>query len=431
MAILESAQFVIDKLIITSNNGKAQYDVIGAFDELNIFDAITIPCMSGNILIRDSVGLSSKIKFDGSEYLEIKILKDPDRPDLMWFDKRFVIYKQSERKAVNQSSETYILHFVSEEFILSKQKKIRKSYKGTYSDIVKTILTEHLKIENKSGNIGILDQTKGLHEHMITNLSPFDAIEQITKRSINTEGLPNYVFYQTQAGYNFTSLSTLNSMDPIAEIEFGAKNISGQKNIVNDVYGARDVRVSSQFNLAENIQSGVYAGKFIGYDTLTRTLVTRNISFSDVYKDGKHSNSNSINTNIPNKENKPANVMYDSRVTLYPFQLMRTTNDYLKTTDPVATNNIDDTHNYIFQRKAIFANLFQKKLRVTMPGNFRLWSGSNVILNLPNRFNAINETEGDQSVQGKYIIVAARHIIRYDRHETILEVATDSTNLRV
>lgn len=65
-----------------------------------------------------------------------------------------------------------------------------------------------------------------------------------------------------------------------------------------------------------------------------------------------------------------------------------------------------------------------------MPGNFRLWSGSNVMMNLPNRFNAIGETEGDKTVRGKYLIVAARHIIRYDRHETILEVATDSTYAR-
>ena len=137
-----------------------------------------------------------------------------------------------------------------------------------------------------------------------------------------------------------------------------------------------------------------------------------------------------MNTNIPNKENLPANQMYDSRVTLYPFQLPRTTNDYLKSKDPVATNNIDDTHNYIFQRKAIFTNLFQRKLRVTMPGNFRLWSGSNVMMNLPNRFSSKKESEGDQTVRGKYLIVAARHIIRYDKHETILEVATDSTNMR-
>ena len=430
MAILQSTQFVIDKLVITSKDGKNQYDIVSAFDELNLFDALTVPCMSGNILIRDAQGLSSKVKFDGSEYIEIKILKDANRPDLMWFNKKFVIYKQSDRKPVNQTSETYILHFVSEEFILSKQKKIRKSFKGTYSEIVQKILTEQLRVPNQSGNIGIIEPTKGLHEHMITNLSPFDAVEQITKRSINSEGLANYVFYQTQAGYNFVSLSMLNSFDEVAEIEFGAKNVGCSSNIAADVYGARDVKVVSQFNYAQNIESGVYAGKFIGYDTLTRTLITRNISFGDVYSGGKHSNQNSMNTNIPNKENLPANQMYDSRVTLYPFQLPRTTNDYLKSKDPVATNNIDDTHNYIFQRKAIFTNLFQRKLRVTMPGNFRLWSGSNVMMNLPNRFSSKKESEGDQTVRGKYLIVAARHIIRYDKHETILEVATDSTNMR-
>lgn len=430
MAILQSTQFVIDKLVITSKDGKNQYDIVNAFEELNLFDALTIPCMSGNILIRDAIGLSSKINFDGSEYIHIRILKDASRPDLMWFERKFLIYEKPERKSKNQTSELYTLHFASEEFFLSKQKKVRKTYNSNYSDIVKTILIDQLKVPNKAGEIGIIEPTKGLHEHTVPNLSPFDAIEQIAKRSVDSQGLPNYVFFQTQSGYNFVSLSKLNSQESVAEIEFGAKNVGCSSNIAADVYGARDVKVVSQFNYAQNIESGVYAGKFIGVDTLTRTLVTRNISFNDVYSAGKHSNPNSMNVNVPNKENKPAYQMYDSRITLFPFQLSRTTNEYLKSKDPVATNNIDDTHNYIFQRKAIFTNLFQKKLRVTMPGNFRLWSGSNVMMNLPNRFNAIGETEGDKTVRGKYLIVAARHIIRYDRHETILEVATDSTYAR-
>lgn len=431
MAILQSTQFVIQQLYISSKDGKVQYDVLGAFEELNIFDSISLPCMSGNILIRDAVGLSSKIKFDGSEYINIKIVKDPENPNLMWFDKKFIIYKQSDRKAQNQSSETYVLHFVSEELILSKQKKVRKSYKGTHSDIVQRILQDYLSVQNSSGEIASIEKTKGLHNHVVNNMSPFDAIEHVTKRAINSQGLPNYVFYQTQQGYNFVSLSTLNSFEPVIEIEFGAKNLSRTSDIASEVYGARNVEIVSQFNYAENIQSGVYAGKFIGFDPLTRTLVTRNISFNDVYSDGTHANQNSQNSNVPNKENRSSNQMYDSRVTIFPFQLLRTNNKYLKQKDPNLTNNIDDSHNYAFQRKSIFANLFQRKLRVTMPGNFRLWSGSNVMMNLPNRFNAKNENQGDQSVRGKYLIVAARHIIRYDRHETILEVATDSTNLRV
>jgi hypothetical protein len=34
----------------------------------------------------------------------------------------------------------------------------------------------------------------------------------------------------------------------------------------------------------------------------------------------------------------------------------------------------------------------------------------------------------DKSKSGKYLIVAARQMITYDKHETILEVATDSSN---
>jgi hypothetical protein len=34
----------------------------------------------------------------------------------------------------------------------------------------------------------------------------------------------------------------------------------------------------------------------------------------------------------------------------------------------------------------------------------------------------------DKTLEGKYLIVAARHIIRYDKHETLLEVASDSSN---
>ena len=33
----------------------------------------------------------------------------------------------------------------------------------------------------------------------------------------------------------------------------------------------------------------------------------------------------------------------------------------------------------------------------------------------------------DETLSGKYIITGVRHIIRFDKHETVIEVATDST----
>ena len=54
-------------------------------------------------------------------------------------------------------------------------------------------------------------------------------------------------------------------------------------------------------------------------------------------------------------------------------------------------------------------------------------SGYAVQFNMPNR-NQETNVNGDESLSGKYVITGVRHIIRFDKHETILEVATDSTN---
>jgi hypothetical protein len=64
-----------------------------------------------------------------------------------------------------------------------------------------------------------------------------------------------------------------------------------------------------------------------------------------------------------------------------------------------------------------------------MPGNFGLSSGLNVYLNIPKYGIKSNEEDNiDKSVYGKYLILGTRHIIGYDKHETIIEAVTDSSN---
>ena len=94
--------------------------------------------------------------------------------------------------------------------------------------------------------------------------------------------------------------------------------------------------------------------------------------------------------------------------------------------DPKTATLIDDTHNYILQRKAILYNLMQTRIQMTLPGNFAITSGFNLFLKMPNR--SVEEGAYDDTLYGKYLIIGTRHMIKYDRHETIVEVATDSTN---
>jgi hypothetical protein len=63
-----------------------------------------------------------------------------------------------------------------------------------------------------------------------------------------------------------------------------------------------------------------------------------------------------------------------------------------------------------------------------MPGNFHLTSGYNINLTAPGFQKQRKGAEKDLSVDGKYLIIASRHIITYNKHETVIEVARDSTN---
>ena len=118
-----------------------------------------------------------------------------------------------------------------------------------------------------------------------------------------------------------------------------------------------------------------------------------------------------------------------SKVSLYPFQLYRNSWEYVKSNDDNKSLMIDETHKYIPQRKAILHNLLQRKMTVTLPGNFLITSGYVLNVNAHSFAVSTDVTEQvDKSISGKYLIIATRHLITPQKHETFCELATDSTN---
>jgi hypothetical protein len=419
----QSTQFKIKDLTLITKLGNV--NITGVYQEINIYESMFMPSIRGDILIQDAIGLSSKLLLDGSEYLSMEISKD-DESGSTTFKKTFRIYKQSNREDMNQNSEIYILYFASEELIFSEQKKINQSFNGTYTDIVNVILKKYLAVPNQK--IGIIEQSKGLHTVIVPGLSPFDAMNWLSKKAINSESLPNFLFFENKYGYNFVSLTKLIEQQPIMNINFEPKNISGSEG--REFYGAREARIVNSMDLIENIKNGVYSGKFIGIDPLTRQANFNNIDFTQTYGKTKvHLNKYPNFTAASNRENKDAAHMYDSKVSLYVFGSTRENTPWVAKKDPRTATIIDDTHAYVFQRAPIFTNLLQTTIHLNLPGNFGITSGS--IINLKMPVKSIKPEAGealDKTLTGKYIITATRHVIKNDRHETVIEVATDSTN---
>ena len=421
----KSTQFHINELVLVTKGGNI--DISKIYEEINIFDSLLSPVMTGNILIKDSNGLSTKLIFDGSESLLIDIAKDKNS-DIAAFKKAFRIYKQSDRINDGETSETFILNFVSDELMYSDQQKITQSYELTYTQVVEKILLDYLKI-SKNNTGGVFDVSYGIRKLTIPNLRPLDAIEWCAKRAVDINQSPNFMFYQNVLGYNFVSLSNLLTKKDILDINFSAKNQAGG-NPISEIGGARSLEVVAQTDGMEKARSGVNAGKFVGFDPTTGTISNKNVSFGDVFSSMKHANENPTMSAVPNRDGKDSTAMFDSKQTVSFFSAAKQFSAYIKEKVPETLSKEDNTESYLLQRKSILANLMSRRIKLTMPGNFNLTSGFNVNVIAPN-FGKKEKggDNSDETLSGKYLIIATRHMIGFDKHETVIEVASTSTNV--
>lgn len=421
--LTQSIQFKVKELVLVTKSG--QIDISGIYEEIDIYDSMFLPVISGKVLVRDSVGLSGKLLFDGTESLLLEIVKD-ENSDIANFKKAFRIYKQSKRENQNQNSELYVLHFVSDELIYSDQQRINQSFENTYSEIVKKILENYLKIpRNNTG--GIYENSSGVRKIVVPNLRPLEAIEWCAKRALDFNSSPNFMFFQNVVGYNFATLSTLLTKPEILDIKFEPKNLSDNDSI-SELSSARALEIVAQNDTIQRTRSGIDAGKFIGFDPITRISATKNISYGDHFSSMKHGNENPNLTVSTNREGLENIKNFDAKKTLSFFASSRQLSEYIKKNDPDSLTKTEAQENFIFQRKAIMNNLMQKRVRVVMPGNFQLSSGFNVNLMAPNfGTKEKGEDNEDKSISGKYIIVASRQIIGFDKHQTVIEIATTSS----
>jgi hypothetical protein len=417
--IIQSSQYVISKLEIISKLGPV--NITDMFEELNIFDSIFNPAMTGTILINDAFGLSNKLSFDGSEILLVDMGKTSDAARI---SKSFRIYKQSSRKSLNLNSEAYILHFVSDEFILSQQIRISQAFKDTYTNITRKILNNYLGVTDKE--IALLEVSDGIRSVVIPNKTPFEAIDFCTKRAVNDKMSPTFLFFENKLGYNFVTTSSLLARPAVHNINFQPKNLFEPS---GELMGAIHYEVVTQFDMNKNIRAGVYAGTFTGFDINTRTVANKIVDFDSLYKKSNHANKTANIGSITNKQGFKNTEMFGSKKILYPITAFSSNSPYIRENDPTLANLEDDTYNYLLQREAMMQNLMNLRMKIVMPGNFDLTSGLTANLRLPVRSEKAEGADNtDHSLDGKYLIVATRHIISYSKHETVMEVVTDSTN---
>jgi hypothetical protein len=424
MTFAESTQYVLKEATIETTGGPVS--ITAMIEEINFYDNLFLPVSSGSVIITDTANLLKELAIN-VDVLKFHIQKISDN-ESMNFQKVFVIYSITDRKNLNNTSEVYVLNFVSAEYLFSRQQKLTPGFTGKYSDLVKQILSKDLKIPNDK--IRNIEESNRIASVTIPNISPFDALEWCSKRAISSRDLPEFLFFSNREGYNFASLSNLMTKESILRINFSPKNLEEDDQWA-ELSKARGLEVEKQRDIIDRINSGVDSGVVLGFNPLMRTFGSKPISGQDVYNKGQHANKGADFFTLVNPDSTTNQVAFNSKQVLtanYFEGIVKS--KYVKENDPSLASKTERYEDILLQRGQIISKLMEKRIKVVMPGNFQLTSGMTVDLDAPG-FSIREKGQDpsqDTSLSGKYIIVASRHVLGLKRFVTIIELATDSTN---
>jgi hypothetical protein len=423
MEVKNALQYSINDITLITKFGNI--DVRKLMQEINIYDNILLPFMSGNIVISDSIGLTEKLTFDGSEFIHIDIGKDGDN---LKIDKTFRIYNQSDRQSATTTNESYTINFVSEEQLYSMQQKISQTYTDTYSNIAKKIIFDYLKIKNPK-RIANFEQSYGIVNFVVPNYDPIQTLQLCAKRALTIDQSPNFLFFENRDGINFVSMTTLFEMGKSNTIKFNMGIKNAGEGMSEKLLGVMRSEIVSQGNMLQKIMSGREASRMIGFDLISRSFGKKDVNIGtaiDTMKDGLL-NKNPVVNALKNRDDIPSFMGFDSKRAVQIMDSFAETSNYVKQNEPLI--KFDRREDYILQRQTIFANLFDKKIRLVVPGNFALTSGAIIELEYPTRARREGGDDNlDETSTGKYLVASTRQKITFEKHETFVEVVTDSTN---
>jgi len=415
--------------------------------ELSYYEDIFKGITSGKILINDSISLIDRLGMSGFDYIKLKFKKSIRSEKEYTTEKYFRIYRVSERILNNSATETYALHFCSEELLLSEQTKVSKSYSGKkISEMVYDILSEKLKIDRKFIR---MQETDGLYDFVIPYKKPFEAINWLSNyaKPIGKKGA-DFLFYENSEGFNFYSLQNLFSQKPYTQFIYiprsaGSSNekLSGKGweiksgELGRNLIGIKSYVFLDTFDTLYGTVSGAFANRLISIDPLTRTFRDTNFNYSTYFQNSKKLNGNSLIPDLKNRLGKRANENYDAVLKVSVSNANQKKAIGISE-EPWNVANDVRVEDYIPNRTAQLSLSHYSRIKLSVSGDPNLTVGMLVGVSLPSSRSkdesGYDAGEKDPFHSGIYMITAVRHIIDFaGKYETILEVVKDSYSASV
>ena len=385
--------------VILINNTGNSIDLYNQMQSISIYESIFASTMSGDILIADALNLLENYNVVGQEKIVIKF-RTPGKENIR--TNEFNIYKISKRAMIKERVQTYMLHFTSEETILSLRQKISKAYSGKLSDMVNQIYLNTLDTGTK---ICYIEPTKYEYNYIIPYWEPIQAINWLAGLSVSENNYNNYLFYETMNSFYFMPISTLFEAEVVQEFVYSPPKTPG-KNMDEQFRSVKSFSIGNSFNTISNIEKGMYASNKRVLDVVNKTYTDNNYNYEDEFVEAKHL--------LPNRFTSLTG----------DFLNWKYTNDYFSSYSYTASQDLHDVKDGL-ERMSSLLQLRNISILIDIYGDSDLECGHIVNFHIPSAIPTYGEKEMDRYLSGKFIITSIRHNITKNSYDMILEISKD------
>ena len=411
----QPGDFVMDFAFLVNHRGES-VDITATITELNIYENIDRPFITGEVAIMDSNGFIKDNELNlGQEFLVVKF-RTPEMPidienvvDSTQIAFRIVSIKSDEIK----NTFRYVKYaFTTKEFVRDKQVRISKTYEDTYSEMVKDVLNNQNFLSTDKDVI--IEPSRGTKKFTLPDVHPTEFINMIRKKaqSADRENV-GYLFYERLDNqFHFRTFGSLVANGKSDEETIRTYTLQKAGAIAGQSVKKRLLQIVSlepqqHHNQITNLNEGLYGSKLVSFDIYTKTLNETEYNYFDSYGDIPHldytgEEKTELSQHIPHSQTPD---MKGNRISDYPDYVQHTA--FHTTADETSKSYPENTVLQANSQRLAWNN---QRVKIQVPGCAQIHAGEIIRLSIPDMTKSDSIVPKEDPVySGTWLIEALQH----------------------
>ena len=394
--------------------------------ELNIYESIDSPMMSGNIILRDGFNHRQNMGLTGQEEIEFT-LQTNDKTDIIDFKTfRGRVYKIDKIIGTTDNQQIYTIHFISMEGMRNIQNKVLSAYSGSSDEIVTRILSDVINTKKPL----FIQNSTNFQKVLGNTMYPFEFIDMLSRRSSkgSTHG---FVFYENHKGYNFHSWDgfamDFNGVDREPVESFFNTQSYEKTDTITEMRSLRDFAILRTQDTLRDYSDGLLAATHTAYDRLNKTQTNTEYNYITQHESTPHIDGpNPLYTRTPEQ---PYKTLYDY---VLANRSVTTSDPSLHVQSATDERNYDNNSTNLTKRNMRALSAESLRIKIQVHGNSSLAAGSLIHVDLPN-YEPLTQQRDDRVhdlyMSGKYVIAQINHKVSPTGYVSICECIKDSVSV--